>query len=62
MTEGENLRLPTGRKLLAISFANDDEAKALAENIGAAKFLNKTNLSEELIPAILELAPKPAAL
>jgi hypothetical protein len=62
MTEGENLRLPTGTKLLAISFVNDDEAKALAENIGAAKFLNKTNLSEESIPAILELAPKPAAL
>jgi hypothetical protein len=62
MTEGENLRLPAGTKLLAISFANDDEAKALAKNIGAAKFLNKTNLSEELIPAILELAPKPAAL
>lgn len=34
------------------------EAEALAENIAAAKFLDKTNLSEELIPAILELAPK----
>jgi hypothetical protein len=49
MTEGETLCLPAGTKLLAISFANDDEAKALAENIGAAKVLNKTNLSEELI-------------
>jgi len=58
MTEGEKLRLPTGMKLLAISFANDDEAKALAASMGAAKFLDKMNLSQELIPAILELAPK----
>jgi hypothetical protein len=58
MTEGENLRLLAGTKLLAISLANDDEAKASAENIGAAKFLDKMNLSRELIPAILELAPK----
>jgi hypothetical protein len=38
-----------------------DEAKASAENIGAAKFLDKMNLSRELIPAILELAPKSVA-
>jgi CheY-like chemotaxis protein len=62
MTEGENLRLLAGTKLLAMSIANDDEAKALAEDIGAAKFLDKLNLSQELIPAILELAPKSAAL
>jgi len=37
--------------LLAISLSS-------AENIGAAKFLDKMNLSRELIPAILELAPK----
>lgn len=61
MTEGKSLHLPAGTKVLAISIANDDEAKALAENIGAAKFLDKMNLSQELIPAILELAPKPAA-
>jgi hypothetical protein len=41
---------------------NDDEAKAVAVSIGAAKFLDKMNLTQELIPAILELAPKPAAL
>lgn len=62
MTEGENPRLLAGTKLLTISLANDDEAKALAENIGAAKFLDKMNLSQELIPAILGLAPKSAAL
>ena len=60
MTEGENPRLLAGTKLLTISLANDDEAKALAENIGAAKFLDKMNLSQELIPAILGLAPKSA--
>jgi hypothetical protein len=48
--------------VLAISIANDDEAKAVAVSIGAAKFLDKMNLTQELIPAILELAPKPAAL
>jgi len=62
MTEGENLCLLAGTKLLAMSIANDDEAKALAEDIGAAKFLDKLNLSQELIPAILELSPKSAAL
>jgi DNA-binding NarL/FixJ family response regulator len=58
MADGEKLRLPAGTKLLAISFANDDEAKALADSIGAAKFLDKMNLSEELIPAILKVARK----
>jgi DNA-binding NarL/FixJ family response regulator len=49
--------LPSGHKLLAISFANDDEAKALAESIGAVELLDKMELYETLIPAILELAP-----
>lgn len=61
MAEGAELRLPAGTKLLAISFADDNEAKALADSIGAAKFLDKMNLGEELIPAILELAPKQVA-
>jgi len=59
MTGDQSLRLPTGTKLLQISLANDDDAKALAKSIGAAKFLDKMVLSEQLIPAILELAPKP---
>jgi DNA-binding NarL/FixJ family response regulator len=50
--------LPAGTKLLAISFANDDEAKASADSIGAAKLLDKMELANELIPAILELAPE----
>jgi DNA-binding NarL/FixJ family response regulator len=62
MAEGQSLQLPAGTRVLAISIANDDEAKAVAVSIGAAKFLDKMNLTQELIPAILELAPKPAAL
>ncbi len=58
MVDGEGWRLHTGSKLLAISFANDDEAKALAESIGADKLLDKMELYETLIPAILELAPE----
>jgi CheY-like chemotaxis protein len=57
MAEGANGLLPIGPKVLAISFANDDEAKALAETIGAAKLLDKVELANELIPAILELTP-----
>src|SRR5882724_11699683 len=61
---GDNFSAPflNGHKLLAISFANDDEAKALAESIGAAKLLDKMELANELIPAILELAPERATL
>jgi len=57
MAEGANERLPTGPKLLAISFTNDDEAKTSADRMGAAKLLDKMELANELIPAILELAP-----
>src|SRR5205823_8193531 len=37
-------------KLLAISFANDDEAQELADSIGAVKLLDKAELANELIP------------
>jgi two-component system, NarL family, response regulator DevR len=57
MVDGEREPLPAGPKVLAISFANDNEAKTLAECIGASVLLDKMNLSKELIPAILELAP-----
>ena len=62
MADGEKERLPVGPKLLAISFANDDEAKASAARIGAAKLLDKMELANELIPAILELASERATL
>jgi DNA-binding NarL/FixJ family response regulator len=55
MADGEKERLPAVPKLIAISFANDDEAKASADSIGAAKLLDKMELAKELIPAILEL-------
>src|SRR5882724_8934328 len=61
MADGETERLFAGSKLLAISFANDDEAKASAASIGAAKLLDKMELANELIPAILGLAPERAA-
>jgi two-component system, NarL family, response regulator DevR len=54
MADGEKERLPAGPKLIAISFANDDEAKASADSIGAAKLLDKMELAQELIPTILE--------
>jgi len=57
MADGAKQPLPAGPKLLAISFANDDEAKASADRIGAPKLLDKMDLANELIPAILELAP-----
>ena len=55
--DGFSTQFPNGHKLLAISFANDDEAKDLAQSIGAMKLLDKMKLADELIPAILELAP-----
>jgi DNA-binding NarL/FixJ family response regulator len=39
-------------KLIAMSFANDEEAQQLAALCRAAKLLDKMKLSEELIPAI----------
>jgi chemotaxis response regulator CheB len=39
-------------KVLAISFSNDDETKALADSYGAVEWLDKTKLTDELIPAI----------
>jgi DNA-binding NarL/FixJ family response regulator len=38
--------------LVAISIWNDDEAKALADSLGAVTLLDKINLTTELIPAI----------
>ena len=45
----------TGATILAMSFSVDDEAKALAQQIGAVRLLDKLSLYAELIPAILEL-------
>ena len=51
--------------ILAISVRNDEEAKALADSLGARVLLDKTKLFSELIPAIKQFCsnesiPKPA--
>ena len=45
---------------LAISFANDEEAKSLAASYGAAALLDKMSLYTELVPAIMRFAEPPA--
>jgi pilus assembly protein CpaE len=45
--------ISTGATILAMSFSADDDAKALAKQIGAAKLLDKMSLYTELIPTIL---------
>jgi response regulator of citrate/malate metabolism len=40
-------------KIVAISIANDQEAKALAESFGAVTLLDKANLVDDLIPTIM---------
>jgi DNA-binding NarL/FixJ family response regulator len=57
MSDGIVVSLSNTTKLLAISFANDAEAKELASTIGATRLLDKMSLAQSLIPAILELAP-----
>jgi DNA-binding NarL/FixJ family response regulator len=47
--------ISTGSTIIAISFSVDDDAKALARKIGAAKLLDKMSLYTELIPTILGL-------
>jgi two-component system, NarL family, response regulator NreC len=44
--------------VLAISLASDPESKALAARFGATVLLNKMNLFDELIPAIMKLASR----
>jgi DNA-binding NarL/FixJ family response regulator len=43
----------TGATILAISFNVDEDSKAMAKQIGAAKLLDKMSLYTELIPTIL---------
>ena len=44
-----------GSKLLAISIWNDPDSTALAEDFGAVRLLQKMELGEVLVPAILQL-------
>jgi DNA-binding NarL/FixJ family response regulator len=51
-----------GAKVLAITLGADEVKEELLHGIGAAKLLDKMDLADQLIPAILELAPERAAL
>jgi len=53
--------LLNGARVLAMTFGTDDPDGALLNSIGAIKLLDKLDLSEQLIPAILELAEVRAA-
>jgi chemotaxis response regulator CheB len=43
-------------RVVAISFANDETAQTLANNLGAVTLLDKTELADELIPTIKKFA------
>ncbi len=49
-------RLLNGAKVLAITLGAEDVAKEVLDSAGAVKVLDKMNLADQLIPAILELA------
>lgn len=46
-------QLSSVKRVVAVSFSNDKEAKALAESYGAELLLDKMALYSELVPAIL---------
>jgi DNA-binding NarL/FixJ family response regulator len=48
--------ISTVSRLLAMSLWNDDETAILARSFGAAALLDKGNLANTLIPAIVKLA------
>jgi chemotaxis response regulator CheB len=60
--DGDLNPLTMGRPMVAISFATDETAKAQAEKLRAAKFIDKMELAYELVPALLQFSPssKPA--
>ena len=49
-------RLNHGSQVLAISFSNDEDAKELAQNLGAAVLLDKMDLANTLVPTIMQLS------
>ena len=54
----EAKRLLNGAKVLAITLGTDDLTDELLQSVGAVRLLDKMGLANELIPAILELAPE----
>jgi chemotaxis response regulator CheB len=59
VTPVEVKRLLNGAKVLAITLGTDDltENLDLSNSVGAVRLLDKGDLGDQLIPAILELAP-----
>lgn len=55
------LQLASTSKVLAMSFLGDDEAKTLAESYGAVAMLDKAELFDELVPAILDIGQRQSA-
>ncbi len=53
----EAKRLLNGAKVLAITLGTDDLTEELLDSVGAVRLLDKAELANELIPAILEQAP-----
>ena len=53
----EARRLLNGAKVLAITLGTENLDEELLESVGAFSLLDKAELANELIPAILELAP-----
>jgi DNA-binding NarL/FixJ family response regulator len=53
----EAKKLLNGAKVLAITLGTDDLTEELLQSVGAVRLLDKGELANELIPAILELAP-----
>jgi two-component system, NarL family, response regulator DegU len=52
----EAKRLLNGARVLAITLGTDDLAEELLDSVGAVKLLDKMDLADQLIPAILEFA------
>lgn len=44
-------------RVLAMSLSQEDETVTIAESYGAATLLDKANLTDELVPAILRFRP-----
>jgi two-component system, NarL family, response regulator NreC len=55
LTEARSLL--NGAKVLAMTLGTDDRTRELLDSVGAVRLLDKMELANELIPAILELAP-----
>lgn len=47
-------QLDSVKKVVAVSFSNDDDAKNLAKSYGAFALLDKMRLYDELVPAIMQ--------